>query len=198
MSNYVRNIVAGEKTNSSLSSAMIGLLFGRGGRGKSKPGMTAEDWENQNRLEDLRSERAKSEISHRAGEDRTTISHKEGQGRRTITHKRKSRTIERGDIFRDLDARPHVGSYEQGADGQYKISQREQKETKSTNSTKSGVGGSRVSKQLKNVTPASNTKTAASGVSTSRPASKPAKASKPASKPSKQDFGSDPGPYYGG
>jgi hypothetical protein len=176
MSNYIKNIVAGQKGHGIIGSAILGALLGGGRRGKSSPGMTAEDWENQNRLEDLRSERTKGEISHKSGEERTTISHRESQGRRTVTHKRKSRTIERGDILRDLDTRPHIGSYEQGADGQYKIGQREQKESKSTGS---GVGGSRVSKQLEGVSPAKNTKTASSGVSTSQPAAK-SKAEKPA------------------
>lgn len=136
--------------------------------------MTAEDWENQNRLEDLRSERNKGEESHRAGESRTTISHKEKEGRQTITHKRKSRTIERGDIFRDLDARPHIGSYEQGADGQYKIGQREQKPAKATGATRS--------RQMSTVTPKDNTKIASSGTSTSTPAAKPKRGYSPGPK----------------
>jgi hypothetical protein len=174
MSTHAGKIAQSEKTNSKGVGFLLGTMFGQKRRSGSG-GMTAEDWENQNRLEDLRHERDTKFETHRSEEGRKTITHKEGEGRKTITHKQKTRSKERGEIFTDLDARPHVGSYEQGADGQYKVTQRETKPAKAA-----GPGRSR---QLKDVNPANNTKTAASGQSTSTPAARPGRSTKPSFPP---------------
>lgn len=171
MSNYAKNVSSSNKKGSIIKSAVVGMLLAGRGKGPSKPGMTAEDWENQNTLENLRLAREKEMESHRAGEGRTTISHKEGENRKTISHKSKTRRAEAKTVFENIDARPHLKSYEQGADGQFKIGVNKPARGWKAPSSNPAIGA-----QLSTVTPANNTKTASSGEPTSTPAPRPSRA----------------------
>jgi hypothetical protein len=171
---------AGKMANAEKSGGRgVGFLLGSLLRGKSRGGgMTAEDWENQNTLEDLRhardkefeshrSEEGRKTISHKEEEGRKTITHKEREGRKTITHKRKERGVERDEVLGKLDERPHIGSYKQGDNGKIEVSQGKRTrgwKAPGAEGPTGTVANPGVGRQLRNVTPKNNTKTASSGV----------------------------------
>jgi hypothetical protein len=159
MSSHWKNLKApkGSSIIGNVAKAVAGKYIldkmgGKGGAGGTAPKKSAEDWEN----EDIAKERDLD---------------------------RRSR--ERKDVLTDIDERPHIASYEDKPGGGVKVSTRARPAAKAPAKrapAKKPAAGAAKSKQLENVTPKDNTKTASTGTVTAKPAAKPKKGYTPGPK----------------